>query len=276
MARLNVQKTAGWNAGKNYYARPFRITDIVIDPEVSKVFKINDKIFDEISQKMRASGYDKSQPVVIWKGENILLDGHTRLAAAKELELAEIPAVEMEFENREDALLYTFERQAVRRNLSSAEILAAAQMIHGRKEKDGKGRAAEQLAGRLGVSPATIYQARKIMMEAPEEDLKAVQAGEKSIKSVYTKIARPRKEAVRNPDKGIPGKPTGLLPENIKFLKSAVVLLIDSQQPDAARLLINHFLKKNERARFIRSFFQEKDKTWVLPENIRKALVLYQ
>jgi ParB family chromosome partitioning protein len=267
MARLNVQKTAGWNAGKNYYARPFRITDIVIDPEVSKVFKINDKIFDEISQKMRASGYDKSQPVVIWKGENILLDGHTRLAAAKELELAEIPAVEMEFENREDALLYTFERQAVRRNLSSAEILAAAQMIHGRKEKDGKGRAAEQLAGRLGVSPATIYQARKIMMEAPEEDLKAVQAGEKSIKSVYTKIARPRKEA--------PGDLSPLLgkefistdahgiPENITFLKSAVILLVENQELWSAKLLINHFLKKSEKNGFYK----------LLPENIRKVLV---
>jgi ParB family chromosome partitioning protein len=263
MARLNVQKTAGWNAGRNFYAKPFRITDIVIDPEISKVFKINDKIFDEISQKMRASGYDKSQPVVIWKGENILLDGHTRLAAAKELELDEIPAVEMEFENREDALLYTFERQAVRRNLSSAEILAAAQMIHGRKEKDGKGRAAEQMAERLGVSPATIYQARKIMMEAPEEDLKAVQAGEKSIKSVYTKIARPKKEDAKEPEKEFTVTDSYGLPENIKFLKSAVILLVDKQEIAPAQLLVDHFLRKNEKEAFYK----------LLPKKTRETLL---
>jgi ParB family chromosome partitioning protein len=270
MARLDVAKTAGWNAGRNFYAKPFRIADIVIDSEISKVFKINDRIFEEISQKMRASGYDKSQPIVIWKDKNILLDGHTRLAAAKELELAEIPAVEMEFENREDALLYTFERQAVRRNLSSSEILAAAQMIHGRKEKDGKGRAAEQLAERLGVSPATIYQARKIMMEAPEEELKAVQAGEKSIKSVYNGIRKPKQEAAEKQEKEFAVTDAYGLPANIKFLKSAVILLFENQQLDqrldVIQLLINHFLKKNEKDGFYK----------LLPESLRKWLMLYQ
>jgi ParB family chromosome partitioning protein len=266
MAKLEVSGRAGWNAGKTFYAKPFRITDIVIDPEVSKVFKINDKIFGEISQKMRASGYDKSQPVVIWKGKNILLDGHTRLAAAKELELAEIPAVEMEFESRDEALLYTFERQAVRRNLSSAEILAAAQMIHGRKEKDGKGRAAEQLAKRLGVSPATIYQARKIMMEAPEEELKAVQAGEKSIKSVYSGIKKPKKEAAEKAEKAFTSSDAYGLPDKIKFLKSAAVLFFENQQLEAVQLLVNHFLRKNEKEGFYK----------LLPEDIRQWLMLYQ
>jgi ParB family chromosome partitioning protein len=266
MARLDVQKTAGWNAGRNFYAKPFRIAEIVIDPEISKVFKINDKIFAEILEKMRA-GYDKSQPVVIWKGKNILLDGHTRLAAAKELDLPEIPAVEMEFENREEALLYTFERQAVRRNLSSAEILTAARMIHGRKEKDGKGRAAELMAQRLGVSPATIYQARKIMMEAPKEDLKAVQAGKKSIKSVYNGITKPKKQAGEEPEAEEPAVEFTAtdahgVPGNIKFLKSAVILLAENQQDDSARLLVNHFLRKNEKNGFYK----------LLPENIRKTL----
>jgi ParB family chromosome partitioning protein len=199
MAKLKAPESAGWNAGRNFYAKPFRIAEIVIDPEISKIFTIQDKAVEEIARKMKKTGYDKSQPVVIWKGENILLDGHTRLAAAKELGLEEIPSVEMEFEDREDALFYTYERQVMRRNLTSSEILTAAQMIHGRKEYDGKGRAAEQLAERLGISPATVYQARKIMMEAPEEDLKAVQNGERSIKSVYNEITKPKKKRAVEP-----------------------------------------------------------------------------
>jgi ParB family chromosome partitioning protein len=203
MARLKAPETpAGFNAGRNYYAKPFRVTDIVLDPEISRIFRIHDKTVEEIARKMKKAGYDKSQPVVIWKGENILVDGHTRLAAAKELGLEEIPTVEMEFDDRAEALLYTFERQVLRRNLTSQEILTAAQLIPARKERDGKGRAAEQLAERLGISAATVYEARKIMMEAPEEELRAVQNGEKSIKAVYNKITRAKKQRPVEPAMG--------------------------------------------------------------------------
>jgi hypothetical protein len=64
MAKLEIRTTAGWNAGRNYYSRPFPVGNIVIDPEISKIFKISDKTLAEIARKMRASGYDKSQPVL--------------------------------------------------------------------------------------------------------------------------------------------------------------------------------------------------------------------
>jgi len=190
MAKLGMPETAGWNAGKNYYAKPFRIAEIVIDPEISKIFAICEKNIGEITRKIKTAGYDRSQPVAVWKGENILLDGHTRLAAAKEAGLDEIPAVEMEFGDREDALMYTFERQVMRRNLTASEILTAAGMMRGKKERDGKGREAEQLAERLGISPATVYQARKIIAEAPEEDVRAVRNGERTIGSVYNQVKK--------------------------------------------------------------------------------------
>jgi ParB family chromosome partitioning protein len=268
MAKLETRTTAGWNAGQNYYSRPFPVGNIVIDPEISRIFKISDKTLAEIARKMRASGYDKSQPVVIWKGENILVDGHTRLAAARETGLDEIPAVEMEFSGREEAILYTFERQVARRNLTGAEILRAAQMIHGRKDRDGSGRAAEQLAERLGVSPATVYQARKIVMEAPEEELKAVQNGEKSIKAVYNGITKPRREAhdKREPepeaDVSFAVSDAMSLPERIRFLKSAIVLLIEAREVAATKILVNHFLEKDEKSGF----------AGLLPENIREEL----
>jgi ParB family chromosome partitioning protein len=256
MPKLSVQGAAGFNAGKAYYAKPVRVSDIVIDPEISKIFKVHDKILDEIRQKISESGYDKSQPVVIWKGKNILLDGHTRLAAAKQLGLEEIPAAEMEFAGRQEALLYTFERQAVRRNLTSAEILSAAQMIgNQRKPSDGKGRAAEQIAERIGVSPATIYMARRILAEAPKEELKAVRKGEKSIKAVYTGITKPR-------DAVFPVSDAPSLPGHLKFLHAAVILLTEAGENPAARLLVGHFLRKGEK----HGFYE------LLPPGIRKGL----
>jgi len=192
MARLGTPTNAGFNAGTNFLARPVRVTDIVIDPEISGIFRIHDRTLAEIRQKIEKFGYDSSQPVVLQKGTNILVDGHTRLAAAKAAGLREVPAHEREFEDRDAMLMYTFERQAVRRNLTGPEILAAAQMIKGPKEKDGKGRAAELLAERLGIGVATVYQARAILREGTEEEIEAVRNGEKSIKAAYGAVRQKR------------------------------------------------------------------------------------
>jgi ParB family chromosome partitioning protein len=240
MAKLQTPSKAGFNAGKNIDIKMIPIADIKIDPEISNIFKISDKVLKEIQQKIEKFGYNEEEPIVIWKGRNILVDGRTRYTASKNARLQKIPAVEKEFENREAAILYTFERQVLRRNLTGSEILTAAQMIKGRKENDGTGRAAEILAEKLGVSPSTVYQARAILKDATPDELKAVKKGDKSIKKTYQEI-----KFRQNPDvyQDLPG--------NVSFLKSAVILLVENETyHGAAELLINHFLKKNEKFGF--------------------------
>ena len=264
MAKLQAPSTAGFNAGKKDDVKLFPIKDIVIDPEIAGIFKISEKVLKEIQEKIEKFGFNEEEPVVLWKGKNILVDGRTRYTAATNAGLEKIPVFEKEFANREAAILYTFERQVIRRNLTGAEILTAVQMLKGRKENnDGNGRAAEQLADKLGIGASMVYQARAILKEASPEDLKAVQEGEKSIKKAYSDMKerqRPEKEFHVNDAQG--------LPENVKFLRSAVILLVekcrvDGAEIDAAGLLINHFLKKNEKAGFYK----------LLPEQITKPLL---
>ena len=264
MAKLNVVGTAGFNAGKNYYARPMRIEDIIVDEEISRVFKLNANVMEEITQNMQEAGYDKSQPIVIWKEKNTLLDGHTRLAAAKQAGLEEIPTVEMEFEDKESAIMYTFERQVIRRNLTPEEILEVARMIPKRKAPDGTGRSVDILAKRLGISPAHMYQARKIVKQARPEDIQAIKDKKKSIKEVYLSLgeAKPR----RNEPAEFPVSDAQGLPANVKFLRAAVKLLVESMEKPAAKLLIEHFLKKQEREGFYR----------LLPEEIKKEVLFYR
>jgi len=76
----------------------------------------------------------------------------------KELEFDEIPGVERKFFNREEAILYTSERQSMGRNLSSSEILKVAQMI---LAKNG---GAAEIAKHLGISWAAVYQAVNIVL----------------------------------------------------------------------------------------------------------------
>jgi hypothetical protein len=113
-----------------------------------------------------------------------------------------------------------------------------------------------------------VYQARKIVMEAPEEELKAVQNGEKSIKAVYNGITKPRRKAhdKREPepeaDVSFAVSDAMSLPERIRFLKSAIVLLIEAREVAATKILVNHFLEKDEKSGFAD----------LLPENIREEL----
>jgi ParB-like chromosome segregation protein Spo0J len=245
MAKLNPSSSAGFNAGKNYFAKMMRIDDIVTDPEISKIFNISDTVLEDITQSIMKFGYNSEEPIVVWKGTNILVDGRTRLAASKKAGLKEVPIFEKEFADRDEAMLYTFERQANRRNLTGPEIITAARMIpqFQRRAKNGEGQAVEKMAQRLRISPATMYQAAAILREAPEEVIEAVKKGDISVKKGYnTGVKKPK-----HPETEFAASDAQGLPDSVKFLRGAVILLIERGQILASVLLIKHFLKKHER-----------------------------
>jgi len=262
MAKLGTPTTAGFNAGKTFYAKPMKISDIVIDPEIAGIFDISDSILEDIKQKIKKHGYNKEEPVVVWKGHNILVDGRTRYTAVRDLGEEEIPAVEREFESRAEAILYTLERQVLRRNLTGPEMVKAAGIIL----ENGGG--AQEIAKSLGVSRATAYQTISILKEAPEEIVQAVESGDISVKKGYTMTTKGNPKRPRKPDADETSK-TSLAevreaqpPDSASFLKGAVIMLVKAEEQKAAGLLVNHFLEKNEREEFY----------GLLPAEIREVL----
>jgi DNA-binding CsgD family transcriptional regulator len=202
MAKLTMKSTTGFNAERNHEPKKVRLDSIVIDQEISEIFDIQVRIKDNVLKSILNRGYDPEQPITLWN--NILVDGRTRYTAAKEAGLEEIFAFEREFASREDAVLYAFARQAIRRNLSAKEILKAAQMIPDVRRQKGQGRIAEEIAQTLNVSPSTIYQARRILKEAAPEDIEAIENGETSFKSVNKKLSKKADEekpiSMKKPD----------------------------------------------------------------------------
>jgi len=268
MAKLQTPNKAGFNANNGYTVKLVKIDDIIIDPEIAGIFNISDNIKNGILEQMKLYGYNKEEPVTLWG--KILVDGRTRYTSAKEAGLKEIPAIEREFEDREAAMMYTLERQALRRNLTSAEIMKAARtLLSKKKAANGAGRATDKLAKLLGVHVSTLYQAEAVLREAPEEIVKAVENGEMSLKKGYSETKRREKPEVSFSVTDAQG-----LPENVKFLKSAVVLLIEGKRKQTipvncldchertVELLVNHFLKKNER----RGFYE------LLPDAVKEQL----
>ncbi|MDR2053180.1 MAG: hypothetical protein LBP80_07185, partial [Treponema sp.] len=112
-------------------------------------------------------------------------DGHTRLQAALEAGISEIPVEEKEFAALEDAKLYAYRRQAERRNLTPAEILAAATTLQNKDSRDGTGRASEILAKTLGVSPSTVKHAQAVAHEASPEIIDEVKKNNMTIDKAY-------------------------------------------------------------------------------------------
>jgi len=100
----------------------------------SVLFSIDRGIFHEICEDMRAHGYDYAQPVVIWKEKGIVIDGHTRVDAALKLGIKNIPVLEKDFADEEEALNYAIHCQVDRRNLTDAQVLSLVELLDQRKK----------------------------------------------------------------------------------------------------------------------------------------------
>lgn len=76
---------------------------------------------------MSQNGYDDAKPIIVWdnNGSLIVVDGHTRLQAAKEASLNEVFVAKRKFQDKREALEAAIAEQRDRRNLTRQEILAA-------------------------------------------------------------------------------------------------------------------------------------------------------
>ncbi len=177
---------------------------IKIHDVFSRLFDIDDNVFSAIKENMEEFGYDDAQPLVLWQGKNIVIDGHTRLKAAKALGIDDVPVVERFFRDEDDALAYAFHAQRDRRNLTSAELLRAIQYIDKRKDRgvgqprqDGKfqpkasneangQKSAKDTADIIGTSRATVERARTVLSDG--DATQAVLSGDKTISAAAKEV----------------------------------------------------------------------------------------
>jgi ParB family chromosome partitioning protein len=175
------------------------ILGIQFHETISSLFTRHPEMIEKIAKSITEKGYDVSEPIVIGiiKGTgDFVVDGHTRIEAAKMAGLDKIPVIYMDFENLEDAIQYTYCRQANRRNLTQSEILQAAILLKNKESRDGTGRNIEKLSDELGISASALVHAKTVAKRAEEKDIEAIRNGEKSINEIYRKIKtiKPKKQ----------------------------------------------------------------------------------
>jgi ParB family chromosome partitioning protein len=150
---------------------------------------------------MRKNGYDNSQPLVLWKDHgNVVIDGHTRLSAAKKADIYQIPVILKAFSDEEDALKYTISCQKNRRNLSDSELVACVVELDKRKDRTlnfksdsskapcgALGKSAKETAELLGINHRKVERIRTVMDNAPDEIKRMVKTGRMTVNSAYNR-----------------------------------------------------------------------------------------
>jgi ParB-like chromosome segregation protein Spo0J len=189
---------------------------IRIHPVISKLFPIDEKVLDAISEDIKVNGFDGSSPVVLGKGpwttSHVLIDGHTRVQAALRANKTLIPVIKKYFGSEDAALKYAIHSQRDRRNMTDTDILQCVAALDekrkrggDRKSEDAKSktptgaidskpaRSSKETAQLLGTSARKVERARTVLNHADEKTKKAVQSGEKSINKAYDETQTQRK-----------------------------------------------------------------------------------
>jgi len=192
--------------------RDMMIEEIVTRKPFEGLFTINPAILKAIEEDMKEYGYDESAPVILWEGENVVIDGYTRLQAAKNVGLKEISVCFGDFGSEQAAFEYATHNQRNRRNIPDADILRRVETVD-KREKTGRHKDSEknvinvnniskvfdiiedvkipshiQTAKTVGITPSKVQKVRKILDSGNEELKQEVLDGKKSIHKAVMEI----------------------------------------------------------------------------------------
>jgi protein gp37/ParB-like chromosome segregation protein Spo0J len=183
--------------------RWIRTENLNTDPDLAAVFPIRPHDLDAIAESMTERGYDQAEPIVAWESEAVVVDGHTRLAAAKQAGLDRVYVDERPFEDKRDALEYAIRRQRDRRNLTRQELagfVARAVETLDRVKPSGQrsdlaqdcarsaGKSSAETAERVGVSARTVEMTRTVLASDDEETKAQLRAGQTTVNGAYKAV----------------------------------------------------------------------------------------
>jgi ParB family chromosome partitioning protein len=224
------------NAGTVLLARLLPLQEIKLQKEFQELFPLIPANVEKITQRIKDSGYDNSQPVHIWSinEKNILIDGHHRREGALRAGLHEIPCYLHEFPSIEDALEYAISLQTERRNLSDAELMKALKVVDSIKTRgrgaNGDGKSAARSAEILGISTSRVEKTRMVEKYASDEIKKQIESGELTLNKAYQLVRESLKPEVET-------KKKRLSKEMLSFFEHALSLL-EKNEIEALKVLL--------------------------------------
>jgi len=193
------------------------IHKLVIKSPFCDLFPIDENLVKAIAADMRRNQYDETRPIVLWRGKNIVIDGHTRVKAAQLAGRHFVPHAEKTFKDEEGALRYAIHNQRNRRNMTEADLLRCIEAVDKRRGRGkgqhrvgGKfqpkapngttGRSAEETARIVGTSARKVNRARRVLSDPKERE--EVMAGKKTIHQASQDVKKKRTQKPQRDEKG--------------------------------------------------------------------------
>ena len=209
------------------------IDSIMVDQEFESLLpSLSDEEFSKLKESVSRYGF--LDPIVVWLGHGVIVDGHNRYKLWLEMdrESGDIPEiVEMRFADRDAVKQWIFEHQISRRNLTAAQKVELALRCKApieakakekkasarckkpaETEENGEGKFAftneddekpvilrEEIAKATGVSPRTVTMVKKVLEEG-DEQTKAAMLSPKtspdhiSINEAHQKVVEPKRD----------------------------------------------------------------------------------
>ncbi len=177
-------------------ATDIHVGDIVTDEPFKSLFAINSELLTQIVCSMKEKGYDTNHPIIIWKEKGVLIDGHTRVQAAKLAGISHIPAFYASFADEDAVMDYMLSVQFNRRNITDAELInLLARVMDKYNKKYGEGSRSQFLKKQfMGLSESKAKKAVVVLDKANKRMLKKIQNGSMSISYAYGQLKKNREE----------------------------------------------------------------------------------
>jgi ParB-like chromosome segregation protein Spo0J len=133
----------------------------IINPEFQDLLDVQtEQSYEELKKAIMADGI--RDPIVVWKEQNTVADGHNRLKIAKELGIP-CPQTEKSFVDEAEVKQWIIRNQLGRRNLTPARFEYYIGRLYNEQKADtfeekaeAKGSTAEKLAAEFDISPKTV------------------------------------------------------------------------------------------------------------------------
>lgn len=175
------------------------LIDLIRDPEFERFLPEPGRETDQQLEEQLVRDGGPRDPICVWAGKKIILDGYRRHAICKKHDLP-FAVEEVELPDREAAKLWMIRQQLMRRNLdahqrsvllSLAATSLGAKVTHG--QKVGRGESGMYgAADSLGVEPRTLYRSVEYTeaFQSLPEDVQAWVAAEQPARKDVLDLAK--------------------------------------------------------------------------------------
>lgn len=179
------------------------VNSLHVDAEYEGLFPEQKGIYEGLVRDMRADGWKPSSVIVAWengfsKNKHTVLDGHTRLRAAKEAGLERVKVELVPIKGKEDALARAAKEQVGRRNLGREQSCLA---IVARLIKMGKMPTRNKFSEEYGFGEASVGRATTIAKRGTAKEIAAALDPDSPVSlKVTVELIKRREQAERATD----------------------------------------------------------------------------